>query len=207
MALSLMAMFYEIPKNELWSWLHCQQELLQQSAHGAMALSLIASVNMKCSMLMASVNKTCSMKFPKIELIFLCCNNTLVDSLQNVGPNEKLDHSIVSPLQAKRERHTKTSSEHSSKCGTKWKTRSFHSLSLTSRERERERTRNIRWTFLQMWDQMKDHSIVSPLQAKRERDNKHLVNIPQNVGPNEKLCIIFSPLKGKESKQERGNKH
>jgi hypothetical protein len=134
-----------------------------------MALSLIGSVNMKCSMLMASVNKTCSMKFPKIELIVLCCNNTPVDSLQNVGPNEKLDHSIVSPLQAKRETHTKTSSEHSWKCGTKWKTRSFHSLSLTSRERERERTTNIHWTFLQMWDQMKDHSIVSPLQAKRER--------------------------------------
>ncbi len=87
-----------------------------------MALSLIASVNMKCSMLMASVNMTCSMKFPKIELIVLCCSNTLVDSLQNVGPNEKLDHSTVSPLQAKREREThtqQTSSEHSSKCGTK----------------------------------------------------------------------------------------
>jgi hypothetical protein len=89
-----------------------------------MALSLIASVNMKCSMLMANVNMTCSMKFPKIELLVLCCNNTLVYSLQNVGPNEKVEHSIVSPLQAERERdrqtdRQQTSSEHSSKCGTK----------------------------------------------------------------------------------------
>jgi hypothetical protein len=45
---------------------------------------------------------------------------------------------------------------------------------------------------------MKEHSIVSPLQAKRERENEHLVNIPQNVGPHEKLCIIFSPLQARE---------
>jgi hypothetical protein len=37
---------------------------------------------------------------------------------------------------------------------------------------------------------MKEHSIVSPLQAKRERENEHLVNIPQNAGPNEKLYSL-----------------
>jgi hypothetical protein len=55
-----------------------------------------------------------------------------------------------------------------------------------------------------MWDQMKEHSIVSPLQAKRERerDNKHLVNIPQNVGPNERTFQSFS-LTSKERQRER----
>jgi hypothetical protein len=104
-----------------------------------MALSLIASANMKCSMLMASVNMTCSMKFPKIELIVLCCNNTLVDSLQNVGPNEKQDQSIVSPLQAKRERERENKHLVNIPQNVGPNKRTFHSFSLTSKERERER--------------------------------------------------------------------
>jgi len=82
------------------------------------------------------------MQFPKIELVVLCCNNTLVDSLQNVGPNEKLDHSIVSPLQAEpeRERHTHNKHPVNIPPNVGPNDRSFHSFSLTSRERERQKT-------------------------------------------------------------------
>jgi hypothetical protein len=78
------------------------------------------------------------MKFPKNELIVLCCNNTLVDSLQNVGPNEKLDHSIVSPLQAKRQRDNKHLVNIPQNVGPNERT--FHSFSLTSKQRDREQT-------------------------------------------------------------------
>jgi hypothetical protein len=86
-----------------------------------MALSLIASGNIKCSM-----------KFPKNELIVLCCNNTLVDSLQNVGPNEKLDHSIVSPLQARESKQEKGKDEHILKIWDQMKTTWFYSRSLNT---------------------------------------------------------------------------
>ncbi len=48
---------------------------------------------------------------------------------------------------------------------------------------------STRWTFLKMWDRIKQQV-------------KHLVNIPQNVGPNEKLhCSVVSPNKFKHPSQ------
>jgi hypothetical protein len=177
-------MFYEIPKNELWSWLHCQQEVLQQRAHGAMALSLIASVNMKCSMLMATVNMTCSMKFPKIELIVLCCNNTLVDSLQNVGPKQKLDHSIVSPLQAKREIETTNIQWTFLKMWDQTKDHSIVSPLQAKRERERDNKHLVNIPQ-NVGPNEKLCIIFPPLQAresKQERGNKHQMNISSKYG-------------------------